>query len=247
MAKQSDEVPNQTVEAQAGKKVVVDNRPLWKKKRFIIPVALIAAIVIFAIAGGGGDSGDDQAATQTTSGDGATSNDTGSGDSDTAGSDAGDSGTAGNDSGEAGTRDNPLPLGTMHSRDVGFTGTGWDVSIDKVERVPLAVFASAGTTGECIVVSGTATAREVDTEDGLSNIYSFPEVHVVVNGVDLGIDDELACDVQPPGYEGYLTGIDMSLAEGGTAQWVDSFHAAQEGSPIDWVAIEETVYEVPAS
>lgn len=147
------------------------------------------------------------------------------------------------ESSEPGSRENPLALGELHSRPIGFTGTGWDVSIDKLERVGLGQFASAEDTGECLVVSGTATAREVDTEDGLSNTFSFPEVVVVVGGVQINsFDSAFACDAQPTGYEGYLTSTDMSLAEGGSAQWVKSFNIRDIGAEIDWVAIEQVIY-----
>jgi hypothetical protein len=146
--------------------------------------------------------------------------------------------------GAPGSRDNPLALGQLHSRNVGFTGTGWDISIDKIERIGLGPLSSSEDTGECLVISGTAVAREVDTEDGLSNIFSFPEVVVVVDGVQVsGLDSPFACDAKPAGYESHLQGVDMSLAEGGSANWVTVFNLREVGGQIDWIAIEEVVYQ----
>lgn len=199
-------------------------------------VLLVGGCAVLLDQADGGDDFELVEPAESDSGADAASGDAGSGAEDGTESDSADAA-------EPGSRENPLPLGQVHSRPVGFTGTGWDVSIDKVERVGLSPLATSDDTGECLVVSGTATAREVDTEDGLSNIFSFPQVIVVVNGVQVDASDSLfACDGQPSGYEDYLLSIDMSLAEGGTALWVKTYNLREVGAEIDWVAIEQVVY-----
>lgn len=179
-------------------------------------------------------------AANTDSGDGVVLAETGDGDDEVV---AGPE--TGSDEADVGTRENPLPLGTAHSRKVGLTGTGWDISIDEVQWVELGQFAESGETGNCLVIAGTATAREVETDDGLSNIFSFPEIIAVVDGVQLNpVDAFPACDAQPTGFEDHLTSTDMSFAEGGSGKWVKPFHVAQQDASLDWIAVEEVIYAV---
>lgn len=139
-----------------------------------------------------------------------------------------------------GEDDGPYPFGQLHSRDKGFNGAGWDISIDNVEAGSPGPFADDNK--ECTVVTGTATLREY-TGDGLaSNPFAFPTITVLdTNGQ--GADKSFgACDTDALEADGYVRAIDVSLSEGASVQWFEVF-LTEEAGVYNVVAIEETIYE----
>ncbi len=137
--------------------------------------------------------------------------------------------------------DDVLPFGTPHERNKGVTGAGWTISIDEVRAIGLGRFVSDGFTMECTAVLGSATLRELDSEELVSNPFGFPSVVLV----DQGASAETAvtnCDRAGLEAEGYVWRLDVSLAEGGEVKWFEVFETVV-GGEYDVVAIESTVYQ----
>ena len=141
-----------------------------------------------------------------------------------------------------GSRENPYPFGEPHSRQPGFTGAGWQISIDGVtDPAGFSDFAQeylvdviAGM--RCVVVFGTATLESLESDQLTSNPFGFPEIVLVADGVKADRDPSCAVD----GMNGEYT-LDIELAPGGSTAWYEQF-LVPENAPVDLVAVEETVY-----
>ncbi|MDA3038383.1 MAG: DUF2510 domain-containing protein [Actinomycetota bacterium] len=114
------------------------SKPLWKKKRVLVPVGLVVALVGLSVLAAGGSSDDEEPAADTvaplagdteaqgsaepaddpTDAAGETSDETDKGENDAVASDAPDPGA------KLGTRENPYPFGQSHVREPGLMGAG---------------------------------------------------------------------------------------------------------------------------
>ena len=126
-----------------------------------------------------------------------------------------------------------LPFGEAHTRDPGFGGEGWTVSIDDV--VPIETFFSDG---DCLAIVGTATLDSLD--EGLTSTgFSFPEASLFQAGVKnsgLGFCDGTGLESQ-----GMVLYLNAEVTVGTTFTWFKPFEVVQ--TDFDFAAIEDTVYE----
>ena len=125
-----------------------------------------------------------------------------------------------------------LPFGEAHTRDPGFGGEGWTVSIDDV--VPIETFFSDG---DCLAIVGTATLDSLD--EGLTSTgFSFPEASLFQAGVKnsgLGFCDGTGLESQ-----GMVLYLNAEVTVGTTFTWFKPFEVVQ--TDFDFAAIEDTVY-----
>jgi len=140
---------------------------------------------------------------------------------------------------ELGTKENPYPLGQAHSRAPGFSGAGWSISIDEV-FVDVTLDRWNNEPGRCIVLTGTATLESLEGDELTASSFSFPEIVVIADGrkaestVHECVVGEVTTDTE------WI--LDLELMPGATARWHREF-MAPEGSKVDLVAVENTVYD----
>lgn len=133
-----------------------------------------------------------------------------------------------------------LAFGQLHERAVGFSGAGWNISIDETRPGELStIFDTEGLTG-CTVVIGTAVLREWEGDELTSNPFSFPAINVIDE--DAKVDSDVArCEVGPLRDEGLVWRLDVSVVEGAEVRWFDAFPTAVSGE-YQAVAVEQTIY-----
>ncbi|MDA3038384.1 MAG: hypothetical protein O3C27_02440 [Actinomycetota bacterium] len=103
-------------------------------------------------------------------------------------------------------------------------------------------FVQEGETRTCVAVIGTATLDSLDSDELTSNIFSFPEPVLIVNGAKAS-QAILECDTEALKAEGLTWRLDISLAPGGNVRWFEAYLV--DNVAYDTVAIESTVYAAP--
>ena len=143
---------------------------------------------------------------------------------------------------EKGTKDNPYKFGESHSREPGFSGAGWTVSVDDVYEVPRsALFTDEDDTRICLAVIVTVTLDTLDSDELVSNPFSMPDINLIDLDGQKAEDGFLECDVTGLVADGIGPKFEVEVTEGGTATYVDP--VLMESAEYQYVAVESTVYE----
>lgn len=205
-------------------------RPLWKKKRFLIPVVLLAIIVGAAIAGGGTEGGSEDSDTSVAA--------DGNVDTDEIVEDVVDT----VEEAELGTQENPYKFGEPHSRDAGVLGAAWTVSIDDVRELPKNSFlADEDDPRICLGIIVTVTLDSLSGDELVSNPFSMPDINMIDLDGQKAEDGFAECDATGLVAESITNKFGVEVAEGGTATYVDP--VLIDSTDYSFVAVESTVYE----
>ncbi len=146
------------------------------------------------------------------------------------------------DAADKGTKENPYQFGESHSRSAGLLGASWTISIDEVRTgQPVnALFSDEANAGKtCTAVLGTATLDELDSDELISNPFSFPNVTIV--GADGSqLQPAVECEISALEGEGFKLPFEIQLTPGATAEWMRVYLVDDPAYQL--VAIEDTVY-----
>lgn len=143
---------------------------------------------------------------------------------------------------EKGTKDNPYKFGETHSREPGFSGAGWTVSIDDVYEVPRSALSTDDDDPRiCLAVIVTVTLDSLDSDDLVSNPFSMPDINLIDVDGQKAEDGFLECDVSGLVADGIDSKFEVEVTEGGTATYADP--VLIESTEYQYVAVESTIYD----
>ncbi len=141
---------------------------------------------------------------------------------------------------EKGTIENPYLFGEAHTREAGFLGAGWTISVDEVRSIPKGIFADETDPRTCMAIIVTVTLDSLEGDELTANPFSFPEMAVVDMNGKKSEDGFVECDGAELAAEGITSKYELELTVGGTGRFYDP--VLLETPNYQYVAVESTIY-----